>query len=75
MQCIQLLLVGQNPRVGRTELLLVKRIPEALTGLLHFLIDFTLVLGHLIFEKHIRTVSFFGILVIHQGIVECIYMT
>ena len=70
-----LFLVGQYTRIGGGELRFVEGFPESFTGLVHFLLDFPLILGHLVLDEHIRPVALFGILVVDQGIVEGIHVS
>ena len=71
---VPLSLVFKHTSVRRTELSFVKSFAELLCSLGHFLIHLLLYLCQVIFDQNIGTISFLGIFVIDQGIIEGIDM-
>ena len=61
---------AKNIRVGLLEFGLVEGVSEALAALVDLLLDLLLYLGEIILDQHVGTVSFLGILVVDERIVE-----
>jgi len=74
VQLIPFLLVFQNPRVGGPELRLIEGIAKPFTGFVDLFRDFIFDFGQLLLNKHVGPVSFFGILVVDEGVVERVDM-
>ncbi len=74
MQPVPFLPVFEHPLIGLPELLLVERITKPFGRFFNLFTDLVLVFGQLIFDQHVGPVTFFGILVIDQRIVEGIHM-
>jgi hypothetical protein len=75
VQGITLGLLFQYTRVGGTKLFFVKVVAKTLGCLFHFLGNFVVVFGQLIFYQYIGPVAFLGVLVVNQGIIERIHVT
>ena len=75
MQFVAFGLVFDHAFVGGTELNFVKTVAETFGGFGHFLVDFIVVFGQLVFNENIGTVAFFGIFVVDQRVVECVHVT
>ena len=67
---VPLCLVAEHVRVGCAELRLVERIAETFATLLHLLVVLLLEFCQIILDQDICTVSFLGILVVDQRVVE-----
>ena len=68
-------LVAQHVGVGLAELLLVEAVAELAASLLHLLVDLLLDLGEVVLDEHVGAVSFLGVLVVDEGVVECGYVS
>jgi hypothetical protein len=53
----------------------IEALTKSLPGFFHFLVDLILQFGHVIFHKHIGTVTLLGVFVIDQRVAESIDMT
>ena len=70
MERIAFLLVFKHARVGCAELCLVKSLAEAFACLGHLFFYFFLIFGYLVFNENISAITFFGIAVVDQRIIE-----
>ena len=75
VQSIIFLLVLKNTGISCTELSLVKRVAEFFPGLVNFLLNLILVLGHLILNEDIGTIALLAVTVVYKRIIECIHVT
>ena len=74
MKSIALLLSLTNTLRSLAILGLVEAVAKTLTGFLHLLLNLVVVLGNLLLDEHIRTITLFGVAVVNEGIVERIHM-
>jgi len=75
VQGIAFCLLFKHAGVGGTKLGFIEAVAKTLGGLFHFLGNFVVVFGQLIFYQHISPVAFLGVLVVNQGIVERIHVS
>ena len=74
MHFVPFCLVAEHIRVGGAELRLVERITETLAALLHLLVVLLFQFCQIILDQDVCTVSFLGILVVDQRVVEGSYV-
>ena len=75
MQSVALLLGLLHTFAGFQVLSLIEAVAETLAGLLNLLLDLLIVLGNLILDQHVSTITLLGVTVIDQGIIESIHVT
>ena len=75
VQSIALLFVLNDTLTGGAEFLFVKRVSETFAGFSHFLGYFLVVFCYLVLNEHIGTVTFLGIAVVDERVIECVYMS
>ena len=75
VQGIKVLLVLEYARVRLTEHSLIKTLAETFGGFLDFLVDLLLYLAELIFDEYVGAVTFLGVTVVDERIIESIYVT
>ena len=75
VQCIALGNGLKDAGAGGSVLGFVEAVAEALASLGHFLIDFLVVLGNLVFDKHVGAVSLFRIAVVNEWIIEGVHVS
>ena len=70
MKSVALLLMLEHTGIGSTEFLLIKGVAELLGGLGNLLVYLLLVLGYLVFDEHVGTITLLGVAVIDKWVVE-----
>ena len=75
VQRIAFLLMFQHAGIGFAELLLIKAIPELLGRLGYFFVYLFFVLGNLVFNQYIRTITLLAVAVVNQRVVECVHVS
>ena len=74
MYLVNLLLVLQHAGVGGDELLAVEALAEAFVGLLALLLNLLLDLGDMVLNEDVGAVALLAVLVVDEGVVECVHM-
>ena len=75
MYFIVLCLFAENVRIGLAKLRLVEILAEFLAPLGYFLLDFLLNLSEIILDEVVSPVSFLGILIVNERVIESSYVT
>ena len=70
MKSVALLLMLEHTGIGSAEFLLIKGVAELLGGLGNLLVYLLLVLGYLVFDEHVGTITLLGVAVIDKWVVE-----
>ena len=65
----------QHTGIGRTELGLIEGVAILFGSLGHFLVDFFVVLGYLVFDEHIGAITLLRVTVVDEGIVERVHVS
>ena len=74
MQGITFGLVFQHTTVGTAELSLIESLTKTLGSFGHFFVYLVIVLSKLVLYQHIGTITFLGIAVVNQRVIESIYV-
>ena len=75
MQGITFGLVFQHTTVGTAELSLIESLTKTLGSFGHFFVYLVIVLSKLVLYQHIGTITFLGIAVVNQRVIESIYVS
>ena len=65
----------EDASVGGAELLFVESFAEAFAGFGDFFFDFSVEFGEFLFDEDVGAVSFFGVAVVDEGVVEGVDVT
>ena len=74
MERVALGLQFRNSRAGLQELLLVEGVLEALAGFFHLLLYLLVILRHLVLDEHVGAITFLGVTVVDEWVVEGVDM-
>ena len=75
MQGITFGLVFQHTTVGTAELSLIESLTKTLGSFGHFFVYLVIVLGKLVLYQHIGTITFLGIAVVNQRVIESVHVS
>ena len=75
VQSVALGLMLQYAGVRAAELCFIESLTETLGGLRHFLVYLVVILGELVFNQYIGTITLLRVAVINQGVVERIHVS
>ena len=75
MQGVTLGYVLQYVGAGGAVLGLIERVTETLGGLGNLLLYLLIILGYLILNQDVGTITLLGVAVVNQGVVECVNVT
>ena len=75
VELVTFVLVLDDVLAGGTELGFVELVAKAFACLVNFLLNLVVKFGYLIFDEHVGTVAFLGVLVVNQRVVESVHVT
>ena len=75
VKLVALALVLKNAGIGLAEHCLIEAFTEAFCSFCNLLVDLLVEFSDLVLDKHIRAITFLGILVVDQRIIKCIHVS